>query len=258
VIVETAVEATGARGGVLVGEEGDLVRIGIADNGGERLELPLQAGRLGFGSLLLFGDTFSGDERMTAASLAAQAVVALDNARLHRIVQMQARIDGLTGLANRRHFEQQLVAERARVERFGGPLAIVIADLDDFKDVNDRFGHPAGDVVLEDFARDLEAGIRDVDLAARWGGEEFVLLLPGTDLDGAVQVGERIRREVEARTVVSNDGDPIEITASFGVSAFPEEPAAERLLGRADAALYAAKRGGKNRVVAARALAVPS
>src|SRR5205085_673946 len=83
------------------------------------IEVPLKAGRIDFGSLLLFGDGFTEDDRMTAASLASQAVVALDNARLHRIVEKQARIDGLTALANRRHFEDQLAAERARVERFG-------------------------------------------------------------------------------------------------------------------------------------------
>jgi diguanylate cyclase (GGDEF)-like protein len=248
VIVETAIEATGAAGGVVVGEAGDLVRSGAPEKGSERIEVPLKAGRIDFGSLLLFGDGFTEDDRMTAASLASQAVVALDNARLHRIVEKQARIDGLTALANRRHFEDQLAAERARVERFGGPLAVVIADLDDFKDVNDRFGHPAGDVVLREFARTLEEGIRDIDLAARWGGEEFVLLLPGTDLDGAARVAERIRRALAQRIVLSADGEPIAVTASFGVAAYPGGAAADQLLAAADAALYEAKRSGKNRV----------
>jgi two-component system, cell cycle response regulator len=248
VIVQTAVEATGAAGGVLVGENGDLVRTGYPDKGSDRIELPLSAGRISFGSLMLFGDAFSEDERMTAASLAAQAVVALDNARLHRIVEKQARIDGLTALANRRHFEDQLAAEIARVERFGGPLAVVIADLDDFKDVNDRFGHPAGDLVLREFARTLEEGIRDVDLAARWGGEEFVLLLPGTDLEGGARVAERIRRAVASRTVLSAEGERISVTASFGVAAFPGASSAQGLMAAADGALYDAKRAGKDRV----------
>jgi diguanylate cyclase (GGDEF)-like protein len=251
VIVETAVEATGAAGGVFVGESGELTHTGYPDRGPVRLELPLSAGRISFGSLLLFGQEFSDDERMTAASLAAQAVIALDNARLHRIVEKQARIDGLTALANRRHFEDQLAAELARLERFGGPLAVVIADLDDFKDVNDRFGHPAGDVVLREFAQTLEEGIRDVDLAARWGGEEFVLLLPGTDLAGAARVAERIRRAVAGRTVLSAEGEHISVTASFGVAAFTEGGSGESLMASADAALYDAKRTGKDRVSAA-------
>ena len=248
VIVETAIEATGAAGGVVVGEAGDLVRSGRPEKGSERIEVPLKAGRIDFGSLLLFGDAFTDDDRMTAASLASQAVVALDNARLHRIVEKQARIDGLTALANRRHFEDQLAAERARVERFGGPLAVVIADLDDFKDVNDRFGHPAGDVVLREFARTLEDGIRDIDLAARWGGEEFVLLLPGTDLAGAARVAERIREALARRIILSAEGEAIAVTASFGVAGYPGGAPADQLLPTADAALYEAKRGGKNRV----------
>ncbi len=251
VIVETAVEATGAAGGMLVGEAGDVVQVGHPDKGKERFRVPLHAGRITFGSLILFGDSFEEDDRMTAASLAAQAVVALDNARLHRIVERQARVDGLTGLANRRQCEDELASELARIERFGGPVSVVIADLDNFKDVNDRFGHPAGDVVLREFAQTLEEGIRDVDVAARWGGEEFVLILPGTDLAGAERVAERIRVAVAQRVIVATDGQPIRVTASFGVAAHPETATGEGLLAAADGALYHAKRTGKNRVSAA-------
>jgi diguanylate cyclase (GGDEF)-like protein len=250
VVVETAVETTGASGGILLGDSGDVVQSGRPDKGHDRIEVPLKAGRVSFGKLILFGDGFDEDARMNASSLAAQAVIALDNARLHRIVERQARIDGLTGLANRRACEDHLAAELARVERFGGPLAVVITDLDDFKEVNDKFGHPAGDVVLREFAHALEEGIRDVDLAARWGGEEFVLLLPGTDRAGAVSVADRIRVALESRLVLSAEGEPIEVTASFGVAAFPEAGSAQALLAAADAALYEAKRGGKNRVAA--------
>jgi diguanylate cyclase (GGDEF)-like protein len=248
VIVETAVEATGASGGVLVGDGGEVVRTSASEGAPDRIDVPLKAGPVDFGRLTLFGEAFSDDDRMTAASLVSQAVVALDNARLHRIVEKQARADGLTGLANRRHFEDQLAAELARSERFGGPLAIVLADLDDFKDVNDRYGHPVGDVVLCEFGRTLEDAIRDVDLAARWGGEEFALLLPSTDLAGAAQVAERIRGALEGRLVVTADGERIRITASFGVAACPGAGSADELLESADAALYEAKRGGKNRV----------
>jgi diguanylate cyclase (GGDEF)-like protein len=248
VIVETAVQATGATGGKLVDDAGDVIAIGSSEGVPDRIEVPLEAGPVDFGCLILFGEAFSDDDRMTAASLASQAVVALDNARLHRIVARQARIDGLTGLANRRQFEQQLAAELARLERFAGPLAIVLADLDDFKDVNDRFGHPAGDAVLREFAHTLEERIRDIDVAARWGGEEFVVLLPGTDLAGAAQVAERLRAALEERVVLSVDGDPIRVTASFGVAVYPDAGSADELLETADAALYQAKRAGKNQV----------
>jgi diguanylate cyclase (GGDEF)-like protein len=246
-IVEAAMEATSAAGGVLVGTSGELVKSGSPDTGIARMEVPLQAGHLNFGSLLLFGDDFSDEDRMNAVSLASHAVVALDNARLHRIVERQALMDGLTGLANRRQCEESLADELARVDRFGGSLAIVVADLDWFKDVNDRYGHPAGDALLREFASLLRESLRDVDLAGRWGGEEFLLVLPGTDLTGGAQVAERIRAALAGRMVMV-DGIPIPVTASFGVAAVPPAKTASDLFAAADAALYEAKRAGKNRV----------
>jgi diguanylate cyclase (GGDEF)-like protein len=247
-VVEGAIEATSAAGGVLVGTSGSLVTAGYPDKGSQRLEVPLQAGSISFGSLLLFGDEFSDEDRMTAVSLASHAVVALENARLHRIVERQALIDGLTGLANRRQCEETLDDELARIERFGGPLAVVVADLDWFKDVNDRHGHPAGDAVLRQFAVLLQETVRDVDLAGRWGGEEFVLVLPGTDLTGGAQLAERIRVGLAGQIILAVNGTPIQVTASFGVAATPPATTASELFAAADAALYQAKRAGKNRV----------
>ena len=256
VLVETAVEATGASGGVVVGVNDEAVTVGSPDSGPERIEQPLLAGQVSFGSMLLFGPTFTDEDRMTAASLASQAVIALEAARLHRIVSNQALVDGLTGLANRRACEETLNAEVARAERFPGPLAVVVTDLDDFKEVNDRFGHQAGDVVLREFATLLRESVRDIDLASRWGGEEFLLVLPGTGLEGAAQVAERIRRALKERVTLSVDGAPIPVTASFGVAAYPEARTAADLFAAADDALYRAKRTGKNRVsVAAEPLA---
>ncbi|MGZ4415185.1 MAG: diguanylate cyclase [Gaiellaceae bacterium] len=247
-VVEAAIEATSAAGGVLVGTSGSLVTAGYPDKGSERLEVPLLAGSINFGSLILFGDEFSDEDHITAISLASHAVVALDNARLHRIVERQALIDGLTGLANRRQCEETLADELARVERFGGSLAVVVADLDWFKDVNDHHGHPAGDSVLSEFATLLQETVRDVDLAGRWGGEEFVLILPGTDLAGGAQVAERIRAALAGRIVLAVDRTPITVTASFGVAAIPPAKTASELFAAADTAMYQAKRGGKNRV----------
>jgi diguanylate cyclase (GGDEF)-like protein len=247
-IVETAMEATGAAGGVLVGGSGELIRVGYPDKGADKIEVPLMAGSANFGSVLLFGENFTNDDRMTAVSLASHAVVALENARLHRIVERQAVVDGLTGLANRRQCEETLTDELARVQRFGGSLAVVVADLDWFKDVNDRHGHPAGDTVLRAFAELLREELRDVDLAGRWGGEEFLMVLPGTDRTGGARVAERIRAAFAGRIVLAADATPIPVTASFGVAASPPARTASELFAAADAAMYQAKRAGKNRV----------
>ena len=248
VIVETALEATNASYACLNTERGQGVRAGDPDAVGDRIELPLQAGRTNFGTLVLVADVFDADARMTAVSLAAHAVVALDNARLHAIVERQALVDGLTGLANRRQSEDALAHEISRADRFGSPLALVFADLDDFKGVNDAHGHPVGDAVLREFADVLRSTVRESDLAGRWGGEEFVLLLSGTGAEGGAQLAERVRRKLAERTILAPDGTRIPITASFGVAAHPPAQADGELVAAADEALYRAKREGKNRV----------
>ena len=247
-IVETAVEATAATGGMLVGADGQIVEVGALGTGADQLEHPLRAGPSTFGTLFLFGRNFDDEARATAVWLVGQSVIALDNAKLHRIVERQAMIDGLTGLANRRQAEDALHAELSRAARFGGPLSVVIGDLDDFKVVNDEHGHPVGDTVLREFARVLEGLVREVDVAARWGGEEFLLVLPGTDASGAARLAHRIRDYLEGTTLVTPEGVPVRITASFGVAEFEEGWDVATLVAAADAALYEAKRSGKNRV----------
>jgi diguanylate cyclase (GGDEF)-like protein len=257
VIVETAVQATGATRGELT--EGGAVLIALGgDREDAKLEFPLVAGRDTFGTLVLYGEAFTSDQRESAGWLVGHAVIALSNAQLHRTVEQQALVDSLTGLANRRLCSAALEKELARAQRFEEPLTLVLADIDDFKLINDRWGHPTGDEVLKDFAELLSDSVREIDLAGRWGGEEFVLLLPGTDLEGGRQLAERIREALGSQRLVAPDGEEIDVSASFGVASFPAVAGQNQLVAAADAALYEAKRLGKDRVVVSEAVSVPS
>jgi diguanylate cyclase (GGDEF)-like protein len=249
VIVRAAVEATGAGGGLLRAGDGSVVVSGDTNAGPRRLELELSGGgQRSFGTLVLLGREFDSEAELIAQSLAHQAVTALDNARLHRIVEHQALVDELTGLANRRRGDESLDAELARTGRLGGPVGLILADLDNFKLVNDSYGHPTGDAVLRQFAEVLRDNVREIDVAVRWGGEEFAVILPGTDSEGAAELAERIRIALAERTIVSSDGEPIRVTASFGVASSSRGMIAETLVEAADEALYRAKRSGKDRV----------
>jgi diguanylate cyclase (GGDEF)-like protein len=158
----------------------------------------------------------------------------------------EARIDSLTGLANRRAVEEILAAEIARAQRFAHDLAVVLLDLDHFKEINDSFGHAAGDVMLRAVGRLLTSLARQGDTVARWGGEEFVVVLPETGLAGAQRFAERLRRTIEAHAV----GD-MHTSASCGVATMLPEDSVEELLGAADRALYQAKANGRNRTESA-------
>jgi diguanylate cyclase (GGDEF)-like protein len=253
VIVESAVEATGAAGGRLIVDGREQARAGDPDHGGKPLEIPL--GPEGSENTMLLltpdGPDFRDQSRELAQWLGSQAAVALENVRLHRIVERQASTDGLTDLANRRHFEEALAGEISRAERFGGMLALVLADLDDFKQVNDLYGHQTGDDVLRAFADVLRETVRDIDLAARYGGEEFAVLLPQTDLDGAERLAQRLRETIASRRLTLEPGATFTVTSSFGVASFPEASTPAALFAAADEALYRAKSEGKNRVVSA-------
>jgi diguanylate cyclase (GGDEF)-like protein len=248
VIVESAVEATGAEGARLRAADGAVVAAGDPDGPGERLELPLAAGDQTLGNLVLVSRAFDEEQKMTAASLATHAAIALENARLHRIVERQALVDGLTGIANQRHCEEALIAEIARADRLGTPLTLVLADLDDFKAINDAHGHAAGDEVLRELADVLRATVRETDLAGRWGGEEFVLLLPGADALGGAHLAERVRTSLGDRAFLGGRGRAVPVTCSFGVAQHRPREGMSELFEAADEALYLAKRRGKNRV----------
>ena len=252
VILEAAIEATGAAGGALsqegrirtyrgtTGPREKALSRELSDSDGTPMTLMLWPPRQGF----------SAQAPETADWFAGQASIALENARLHSIVQQQAVTDELTELANRRHLLSALKTELSRSERFGSPLAFVLADIDDFKRVNDRFGHQTGDVVLRRFAEIVRECVREVDVPARLGGEEFAVVLPETDLAGGVHLAERLRERVEGMTVAAPGGEEVRVTASFGVASYPDTASDEALLVEADSCLYRAKAAGKNLVVA--------
>jgi diguanylate cyclase (GGDEF)-like protein len=186
--------------------------------------------------------------------------------RLHemqRKLEEQSVTDALTGLKNRRFFDERLNEEFRRAQRYGDYLSLIMIDLDHFKQVNDRFGHPAGDAVLREAASLIRASIRDPDICARYGGEEFAVVLPKTHMSGALAVAERIWRELGTKryTVAPGGVAPvtagapgasreIQITASIGIAFYPSKDigSGELLLRFADQALYQAKRAGRNTI----------
>jgi diguanylate cyclase (GGDEF)-like protein len=255
VILEVTVEATGAEGGRLLSGGREVAWVG--SNGHDeplRLGLPV-AGQEGDAVLLLHPPAggFTPETVELASWLVSQAAIALENAALHHVVQRQATTDELTGLANRRRFMEALAAEVERVERHGGAFALLLLDLDDFKAINDRFGHHVGDAALRRFAELLTSELREVDVGGRIGGEEFAVLLPEADLEGAVAAAGRIRRAVAETYLFPSEGVRVRYTVSIGVAPYAHG-SADELLQAADAALYRAKAEGKNRVTVADAV----
>jgi diguanylate cyclase (GGDEF)-like protein len=162
----------------------------------------------------------------------------------------QAQTDALTSLANRRGLAERLDAELARARENGTSVSFVIADIDNFKAMNDGHGHQIGDQIIRAVAQALADSVRELDLPARYGGEEFAVVLPGSRLADARRTAERMRRAVSEIEVSSSNG-PARVTMSFGVSEFPTYGGVEALVAAADAALYQAKRGGKDQVATA-------
>ncbi len=214
--------------------------------------------------------SFTGERVEFLRMLGAQAMISIASARLHdsleqRVAERTAQLeeanrklatlsitDGLTGLANRRHFDEVLRAECARVARLGQPLAVVMLDVDHFKTFNDRYGHQAGDACLARVAHALAAGTRRAgDLTARYGGEEFSIVLPNTGADEARDIGEALRAAIEALHIDHAGAAPGQVTISVGIAVQPGRAAGDpdTLMRLADAALYRAKAAGRNCVV---------
>ena len=205
--------------------------------------------RMGAMSIARHGTQFESGQRELFRYLAGQASVSVENVDLHELVSEQAITDELTGLSNQRRFTELIGKEAARAERFGHGLSLLILDIDDFKQVNDAYGHLQGDEVLRALGRILLQESRGVDEPARYGGEEFVVALPETGPVGGLEAAERIRARIESTQIQRVDGSgTIRVTASVGVASMPEAARdVTALIAAADAALYRAKRAGKNR-----------
>jgi diguanylate cyclase (GGDEF)-like protein len=200
------------------------------------------------GTVLVARDApFSGHERELVEHFAAHAAVSLENYSLFERVRLQATHDRLTGLLNRAVFDDALARESVRATRNGGWLGLVLLDIDHFKSFNDTYGHHVGDLVLRAVADAVRSHARSCDVAARYGGEELAVLVPGTDSEGCMALAERIRVAVSDTEVV-HEGTRLSVTASLGAAAAgPAGLEPELLVLAADDALYAAKRGGRNR-----------
>jgi diguanylate cyclase (GGDEF)-like protein len=214
--------------------------------------LPLASNQHALGVIYFYrgeGEDFGFEDIELIRTFSHLAAHAIQNARLHELTVDMAETDVLTGLYNRRKLEQRLRDEIQRAQRSRQPLALLLLDIDHFKKINDNHGHAGGDAVLMALAGIFRREIRDVDLVARTGGEEFMFLLPDTDGNRARLVAERIREALAAGMIAVPDGARIQITASVGVAGYPlDAGSAEALIANADRALYTAKQGGRNRV----------
>lgn len=192
--------------------------------------------------------SFDKDRMKLISVLASFAAMAIENAKLHHKTLQMAITDALTGLYNRRYFEQELPQELERASRYNQSFGLLMIDVDNFKSFNDTFGHPMGDRILATIAAAIEKSLRSVDFAFRYGGEELTVILPETSLKSACKVAERIRKRVVTDTrklMRSILKEPV--TVSVGVAAYPDDGAdADKLVARADELLYQAKAAGRN------------
>ena len=220
--------------------EGDAVRSGnFAEMSGDHANAmahPLRGtngGSSGVGVLSVgrVGRSFTQSERELFRYLAEQAQRSMESVDSYETVSRESVTDDLTGLANLRGFKHALAGEVGRVRRSNSPLGVVLIDLDNFKAVNDTYGHEQGNVVLREVARVLRESSRGSDLPARYGGEELALVLPGSDIEGAFQYAERVRERIAALHIPRIDGrGSLQVTASCGVAAAPTTPADEDVL----------------------------
>jgi diguanylate cyclase (GGDEF)-like protein len=222
------------------------------DNVGSVFVLPLLYEKELLGILVLLSEkinALSPYQTELLEVLGNQASTSIANARFHAEIERLAITDGLTGLFNHRHFQERLSQEFSRINRFSDPLSMLIIDIDHFKQVNDTYGHPVGDVVLKGVADKIRGTIRNIDISARYGGEELAVILIGTDERGAMNMAERLRKAVINKTF-SAEKSTFNVTISIGISTYTKGiKRKEELIEKADKALYQAKRSGRNRSI---------
>jgi diguanylate cyclase (GGDEF)-like protein len=219
---------------------------------GSFLSVPIQAAGKTIGALAITRpptDPLTATESRYVAAIADQVALAIHNAQLFARLEELSTTDELTKLPNRRYFNERLTREVSSSRRWGHPVSVLVIDIDHFKKLNDREGHAAGDEALIAVAEVLRTSLREVDVVARWGGEEFVVILDRTAEADAIVVGEKLRRAVEAIALASADGQPDgHLTVSIGAAELAEGEDGASLVQRADRAVYVAKRAGRNRV----------
>ena len=199
-----------------------------------------------FISLASESKSFTNDDVATASALADFTAIALENAGLFAELQRTAITDSLTGAYNTRFFHEILGRETARADRYTTPLSLLMIDIDTFKLVNDTFGHVVGNKVLTQVASTLKQTVRNTDFVFRCGGDEFGVVLPGTNLDGAMHAAEKILQKVESEDILTSLGYSGPVTVSIGISEYHRGSHFETLVAEADQALYASKRSSKN------------
>ncbi len=205
------------------------------------------AGRIyGYAGLFRYHE-FTVDEVHLLERFCAHITVTLEKIRLFHEVRVLSIRDGLTGVYNHAHSMGMLEAEIGRAERYGTPFSLIMADIDDFKRINDTYGHLAGDYVLQNVSRLLEMSLRTIDLVGRYGGEEFIVILPETNAEQAGLTGERVRKAIESGGFI-HEGRKIELTISVGVATYQTGMDLPAVIKIADDNLYKAKKRGKNRV----------
>jgi diguanylate cyclase (GGDEF)-like protein len=217
--------------------------------------IPLSAqsehiGILNFCELQNTGESLLDDEWDVLGTIADSIALALANIRMRESLHAQSIRDSLTALYNRRYLDETLPREIHRAGRHNQPISVLILDIDNFKRINDTFGHDAGDIVLKRLANLMLSAIRNNDVACRYGGEEFIIILPNAAIDTAVERAEQLRESMSKLAITHNGQQLGMMTVSIGVSTFPNHGASrDELIMKADMALYSAKSGGKNQVV---------
>ncbi|MBN93524.1 MAG: hypothetical protein CL928_05540 [Deltaproteobacteria bacterium] len=249
-----SIQLTMTDGTPVLGEAGAAqVMVGDAVLGDRELMVQLLRGSQGINGALLIGmddKNLAADPEVRSglSALASHLGIAIHNTMLIEEIRRQAIYDDLTGLAGRRHFLAELTREITRARRGGGPLSLLMVDADRFKDLNDTYGHPAGDAALVAMAKALVDGTRSIDIVGRLGGEEMGVVLPGATADLASLVAERIRSSIQALQIPWNDGT-LSLTVSIGVAEWTQHMKSDDLIAEADQALYQAKNLGRDLVV---------